>query len=112
MDKNAKIFNALSDKTRLRIINLLMEREVCVRAITEALMLPQSTVSRHLSYLKNTGWLSDRREGAWMYYSINAKLDALPLSILECIKANSSTFREGDPDKERLAEYLKNDCCR
>lgn len=49
---------------------LLASGELCVCEITEALQLPQSTVSRHLSNLKNAGWLDDRREGVWIYYKL------------------------------------------
>ena len=112
MERSAKIIKALSDGTRLRIFNLLTEHELCVCAIMGALKLPQSTVSRHVAYLKNTGWLNDRRKGLWMYYSINASLDALRLSLLEGIKTHFASIAEGISDKERLAEYLKHDPCK
>jgi len=112
MERTAKIFKALSDGTRLRIFNLLTEHELSVCAIMEALQLPQSTVSRHVAYLKNTDWLNARRKGVWMYYSINASLDALSLLLLEGIKTHFASIAEGISDKERLAEYLKHDCCR
>nr|HXK57067.1 metalloregulator ArsR/SmtB family transcription factor [Gammaproteobacteria bacterium] len=52
----ARLFKALSDETRLRILCLLLEGELCVCDIMAVLQLPQSTVSRHLAYLKNAGW--------------------------------------------------------
>ena len=71
MNKEAKIFKALADETRLRILALLLEGELCVCEIIAALELPQSTVSRHLAYLRNSGWVLDRRQGVWMYYRLN-----------------------------------------
>jgi ArsR family transcriptional regulator, arsenate/arsenite/antimonite-responsive transcriptional repressor len=112
MDKTAKTYKALSDKTRLRILNLLTGGELCVCAIMRALGLPQSTVSRHLAYLKNTDWLNHCRKGVWMYYSINASPDALRLLLLEGIKAHFASISEGISDKARLFEYLKHDPCK
>lgn len=61
---------ALSDETRLRIINLLYEKELCVCDIMEALKITQTKASRHLTYLKNAGMVSDRKHAQWVYYSI------------------------------------------
>jgi DNA-binding transcriptional ArsR family regulator len=61
---------ALSDETRLRIINLLYEKELCVCDIIETLGISQTKASRHLSYLKNAGLVSDRKHAQWVYYSI------------------------------------------
>ena len=73
MKNEAGIFKALADETRLRILLLLFDGELCVCEIIAALELPQSTVSRHLAYLKKTGWVSDRKQGVWMYYCLNDK---------------------------------------
>ncbi|WP_084417535.1 ArsR/SmtB family transcription factor [Chrysiogenes arsenatis] len=61
---------ALCDETRLRIIALLAEQELCVCNITAVLSLPQSTVSRHLAVLRGAGLVEDRRHGTWMWYSL------------------------------------------
>jgi ArsR family transcriptional regulator len=71
MQKEAKIFKALADETRLRILALLLEGEMCVCEIIAALELPQSTISRHLAYLRNSDWVLGRRQGGWMYYRLN-----------------------------------------
>jgi ArsR family transcriptional regulator len=74
MKNTVQALKALSDECRLRILGLLLNSgELCVCDITDALLLPQSTVSRHLSYLKNAGWISDRREGVWIYYRLAAE---------------------------------------
>ena len=67
----AQMYKALGDETRLRILGLLRAKELCVCDIMEALSLPQSTASRHLAYLKNSGWVSGRRVEKWMYYKRN-----------------------------------------
>lgn len=73
MKTTVQYFKALADETRLRIMALLLcSGELCVCDITATLQLPQSTVSRHLAYLKNAGWVTDRREGVWMIYAISA----------------------------------------
>lgn len=71
MKNTVHLFRALADETRLRILGLLLNSsELCVCDITATLQLPQSTVSRHLAYLKNAGWVTDRREGVWIIYSV------------------------------------------
>jgi ArsR family transcriptional regulator len=70
MKKTAQTFKALADETRLRILALLAEGELCVCDLMAILDMPQSTVSRHLAYLRNAGWVEDRRQGVWMYYRL------------------------------------------
>jgi ArsR family transcriptional regulator, arsenate/arsenite/antimonite-responsive transcriptional repressor len=63
-------FQALGDNTRLRLLNLMGEQEVCVCYFVEILGDPQPKISRHLAYLRNAGIVSARREGKWMHYRI------------------------------------------
>jgi ArsR family transcriptional regulator, arsenate/arsenite/antimonite-responsive transcriptional repressor len=65
-----KFFQALGDATRLRLLNLMGEQEVCVCYFVEILGSPQPKISRHLAYLRNAGIVSARREGKWMHYRI------------------------------------------
>ena len=65
-----QFFQALGDNTRLRLLNLMGEREVCVCYLVEILGGPQPKISRHLAYLRNAGIVSARREGKWMHYRI------------------------------------------
>lgn len=65
-----QFFHALGDKTRLRLLNLMSEHEVCVCYLVGILKTPQPKVSRHLAYLRNAGIVSARREGKWMHYRI------------------------------------------
>jgi ArsR family transcriptional regulator, arsenate/arsenite/antimonite-responsive transcriptional repressor len=65
-----RFFQALGDNTRLRLLNLLGEQEVCVCYFVEILGSPQPKISRHLAYLRSAGIVSARREGKWMHYRI------------------------------------------
>src|ERR1700749_5175320 len=66
----SRCFQALGDNTRLRLLNLLGEQEVCVCYFVEILDAPQPKISRHLAYLRKAGIVSARREGKWMHYRI------------------------------------------
>ncbi len=65
-----RFFQALGDNTRLRLLNLMDEQEVCVCYFVEILSAPQPKISRHLAYLRSAGIVSARREGKWMHYRI------------------------------------------
>ena len=74
IDELEDAFKALADRTRLRILALLGNNEVCVCHIHDSLGLPQPTVSRHLAYLRRTGLVSARRDGVWMHYRVSTSL--------------------------------------
>ena len=65
-----RFFQALGDRTRLRLLNLMGDREICVCYFVEILNQPQPKVSRHLAYLRSAGIVAARREGKWMHYRI------------------------------------------
>jgi ArsR family transcriptional regulator, arsenate/arsenite/antimonite-responsive transcriptional repressor len=67
----ARLFHALSDETRLSILERLRRGERCVCELTDALDAAQSRLSFHLRVLKEAGLVTDRREGRWMYYTLN-----------------------------------------
>ena len=75
VDRLEEAFKALADKTRLRILALIGNNEVCVCHIHDCLGLPQPTVSRHLAYLRRSGLVAARRDGVWMHYQISRSLD-------------------------------------
>ncbi len=77
-----RLFAALADPTRLRLLNLMRGREVCVCYFVEILQQSQPKISRHLAYLRNAGVVSARREGKWMHYRIEMPADAGAASIL------------------------------
>jgi ArsR family transcriptional regulator, arsenate/arsenite/antimonite-responsive transcriptional repressor len=74
VDELENVFKALADKTRLRILALLGNNEVCVCHIHDSLGLPQPTVSRHLAYLRKSGLVAARRDGVWMHYQVSTSL--------------------------------------
>jgi ArsR family transcriptional regulator len=69
----ARVFHALSDETRVSIIERLRFGERCVCELTDALDAAQSRLSFHLKVLKDAGLVTDRKEGRWMYYTLNAE---------------------------------------
>jgi ArsR family transcriptional regulator len=71
LEQNAQWFHALADETRLRILDCLSDGEQCVCDLTDKLDAAQSRLSFHLKTLKDAGLLTDRREGRWIYYSLN-----------------------------------------
>jgi ArsR family transcriptional regulator len=71
----ADLYAALADATRLRILGLLADGEVCVCHIHDALRLPQPTVSRHLAYLRRAGLVHTRRDGLWIHYRLAEVVD-------------------------------------
>jgi ArsR family transcriptional regulator len=71
MDDLSNLFKALSDRTRLRVLNLLLEAgELCVCDLESTLGCTQTKISRHMSYLKRAGLTTDRRSGRWVFYSV------------------------------------------
>jgi len=68
-----KVFKALSDETRIRLLKLLQQRELCVCELMQVLNMTQSRVSRNLGILKDAGLVKDRRDGLWVHYSLSEK---------------------------------------
>ncbi len=99
----AEIFKALGDPVRLRLFQLLAGHdELCVCHLTDALKLPQSTVSRHLGVLRHAGLAQTRRQGKWMHYR-------LADGFAERLAALIPEFSDGDilqKDRERLKKVL------
>ena len=105
MRQVTQAFKCLSDSIRLRILLLLeAEGELCVCDLMAVLALPQSTVSRHLAYLKRGGWLDDRRYGVWMYYAISQNVSSFHLDLLNLLK-NHITDNGALSDRNILAEF-------
>lgn len=101
------LFTALSDKTRLRLLNLMREDEICVCFFTEVLGESQPKISRHLAYLRNAELVSSRRDGKWMHYKIEMPENEHIANILtETLEA----LKEQDDMREDF-EKLINICC-
>jgi ArsR family transcriptional regulator len=85
-----ELFHALSDQTRLSILQRLRLGERCVCDLTDALDAGQSRLSFHLKVLKEAGLISDRREGRWMYYRLNTDALAEVVDLVEAMAAAPS----------------------
>src|SRR5665811_1842103 len=104
----AQTLKALSDPIRLRIILLLQaEGELCVCDLTAVLGLPQSTVSRHLAYLKRSCWVDTRREGVWMYYTLSRESCTICKELLQTLKLHAGNLPEATSDRTTLSGFLK-----
>ena len=71
MNKITAFYKALGDETRLKILEMLSEREMCVCEIIDRLELTQPAISHHLKILRQAGLVTDSREGKWIYYTLN-----------------------------------------
>ena len=111
MKEIASLFQSLEDETRLRILALLMEDELCVCDLIAALQLPQSTISRHLCHLKNAGWVKDRREGIWAFYAIPHKIGKIHQFLLPVLKTFLPDTGIAQKDLERLRTLSKGNSC-
>jgi ArsR family transcriptional regulator, arsenate/arsenite/antimonite-responsive transcriptional repressor len=94
-------YRALADVTRLRILTLLADGEVCVCDIHDTLRVPQPTASRHLAYLRQAGLVEARREGTWMHYRI-ADLDPVIDGIVRSAAHAMSHVTSADRDRARF----------
>jgi len=104
----AQIFKALADPVRLRIVLLLQaEGELCVCDLMAVLGLPQSTVSRHLAYLKRSCWVDTRRQGVWMYYQLSRESCELCRELLGTLGRHGAALAEAVSDRAALAAFLK-----
>lgn len=123
-------FQALGDRTRLRLLNLMGDQEICVCYLVEILDSPQPKISRHLAYLRRAGMVAARREGKWMHYRIvmpqhvgatqilkqtlaalkEEKLMQVDLAKLEkaCSSAKKIPTLEGAP----RPVLIENSCCQ
>src|SRR6266849_2224692 len=77
------LFRALADRTRLRLLNLIADKEICVCYFVEILTISQPKISRHLAYLRRAGIVAARRQGRWMHYRLVAPGDAVASAILK-----------------------------
>ena len=101
------MFRALADPTRLRLINLISEQEICVCYFIEVINAPQPKISRHLAYLRRAGLVAARREGKWMHYRLTVPRDSHAASIL---KTTIDAMKE-NKEMKRDCERLNRACC-
>ena len=111
--KDEKVFNlelffaALADRTRLRLLNLMRDGEVCVCFFAETLETNNPKISRHLAYLKRAGLVAGRREGKWMHYRITEPRNEQVAEVFKLVMEMFKRDREMQSDREQL----KNVCC-
>lgn len=101
------LFRALADTTRLRLLNLIADREICVCYFVEILQMSQPKISRHLAYLRKAGIATARREGKWMHYRLVIPRDEVAASIL---RETLKHLRE-KPEMKRDVSRLGVACC-
>jgi ArsR family transcriptional regulator len=97
-----QLFRALADPTRLRLINLMSEQEICVCYFIEVIGAPQPKISRHLAYLRRAGIVAARRDGKWMHYKLTIPQNSHAASILRRTIEALKQDREMQKDCERL----------
>jgi ArsR family transcriptional regulator len=104
-----RLLAALTDPTRLRLIRLLQQQELCVCELVDALQVPQYKVSRHLRLLRATGIVEARRDGRWMHYRINPRGEPIGLhrSLLKALNDYMGTVPEAKRDDARLSRRLR-----
>lgn len=104
------MFKAFSDPTRLRILHLLLNGELCVCDIVSVTRVPQPTASRHLAYLRRTGLVVKRRDRLWSYYMLAPATSSFHQSLIKCLKECFRDVPELASDARRLAQGSV--CCR
>jgi ArsR family transcriptional regulator len=97
-----QLFRALADRTRLRLINLMADQELCVCYFIEVIGAPQPKISRHLAYLRRAGIVAARREGKWIHYRLTVPGESNAASILKSTLAALCQDKELQRDRERL----------
>jgi ArsR family transcriptional regulator len=104
-----RLFQALGDATRLRILGLLLTGEVCVCDIHDSLKISQPKASRHLAYLRRAGLVAARRQGLWMYYRLADTRDPLVHTIRQAVTHTLSHVEAVRRDAGRLEK--RTGCC-
>src|SRR4029077_9887503 len=104
-----RVFKALADTTRLRILGLLLAGEVCVCHIHESLRVSQPKASRHLAYLPRAGLVETRRQGLWVYYRLAESADPVVSTIREVVTHTLGHVATVQRDADRLQK--KTGCC-
>jgi len=103
-----KAFKALSDETRLRILDVLLERECCVCEVMQALDISQTRASRNLNMLYDAGFLKMRKEGLWSHYSIDYEgMKTCCPDLVEAVRKGLADSEIAALDRERLKSAVR-----
>jgi len=103
------LFKALGDRTRLRILGLLLGGEVCVCDIHQSLKIPQPRASRHLAYLRRAGLVEARKKGLWVHYRLAPAADAVRGAVVDAIGHALGHIPAVARDRQRLNK--RTGCC-
>jgi len=111
-DKNKPVpldqfLRALADPTRLRLLHLMSEQEICVCYFIDVIGAPQPKISRHLAYLRRAGLVAARREGKWMHYRLTVPRDPHAAAILK----TTIDALKNNAEMQRDCERLNRACC-
>ena len=108
MRKLTKLFKALSDETRIRILKVLMERECCVCEVMQALNISQSRASRNLGILADAGFVKSRRDGLWIIYSTDEQMvNSHAASVTEMLRSFLVNDEIILQDRERVSHAVR-----
>lgn len=107
LDALTTVYAALADPTRLRILSLLGDGEICVCHIHASLDVPQPTASRHLAYLRKSGLVEARREGIWMHYRLAAQDNPVVTAVVKAALHALTHAEISAKDERRLQVALK-----
>lgn len=108
MQELIKATKAISDETRLRILNILLDRECCVCEVMQALDISQSRASRNLGILEDAGFLTAKRDGVWIVYSIDWQTaNSHAASLAKLLRDSPAGNELMDQDKKRLKQAVR-----
>ncbi len=102
-----RLFAGLADRTRLRLLNLMADQDVCVCYFIEVLGLPQPTISRHLAHLRRVGLVEAHREGKWMHYRIAVPAPSSARQVL----LDTLRWLAEDPKMQKDRAIMARACC-
>ncbi len=104
----ARLFKALSDETRIRILKILLERECCVCEVMQALDISQSRASRNLGILQDAGFVRSRRDGLWIVYSVDEqRMKNYTAPLVELLRNSLVNDEVLLKDRERLGQAVR-----
>ena len=105
------VFRALDDPNRLRILKMLEGRELCVCEVRAVLELSTSTVSKHLTILRDAGLILDRKEGKWVNFKLNTAAEGLVHQLLGVLKTGLVDEKQIAQDREKAKHVDRNQLC-
>ena len=105
------MFRAFSDRTRLRILHLLLKGELCVGDLVMILQVPQPTASRHLAYLRRAGLVLTRKKGLWNFYKLAPADTVFHRNLVKCLQSCFHDVPELEADEVRAVAVRKSGGC-